>query len=139
MKIKNNENAEAVLMTRSLSLLGYVAGLFQDHGRKPLSERATRIRDFVRAEMRLKNPHDSKDHESSCAHQYYLVEMMGEEPLEDATVEEIAYEIRDGGYSGELTETAVTHTNRLLTDELCCCPRRPIRASSDKGQRGGGR
>ena len=119
MKIKNNENAEAVLMTRTLALLGYVAGLFQDHGRKPLSIRALRIRDFVRAEMRRKNPHDSKDHASSCTHQYFLVEMLGEEPLEGATVEEIAWELRTrSDYCGDLTETAVTHTNRLLTDEL---------------------
>jgi hypothetical protein len=61
---------ESVLMTRTLSLLGYIDGLFQDHGRKPLSKRATAIRDFIRSEMQQKNPYDNEN-QAACYPESY--------------------------------------------------------------------
>ena len=109
---------EAVLMTRTLSLLGYIDGLFQDHGRKPLSERATAIRDFVRAEMQKVNPYNTQDHEQCYTHQFVLVEVLGEEALQHASLNDVAYHITEGHFSGEMSETQVTYTDRKLTDEL---------------------
>lgn len=108
---------EAVLMTRTLSLLGYIDGLFQDHGRKPLSKRATAIRDFVRAEMQQKNPYNNEN-QTACTHQYVLVEVLGADELYNPSLSKLDYHIKEGDFSGEVSETQVTHTDRRLTDEL---------------------
>ena len=109
---------EAVLMTRTLSLLSYVDGLFQDHGRQPLSERAVAIRDFVRNEMQKKNPYNNENKAACCTHQYVLVEVLGEEVLDVPTLSDVHYHITEGHFSGDVSETVVTYTDRRLTDEL---------------------
>jgi hypothetical protein len=116
--INQSSMDEAVIMTRTLSLLGYIDGLFQDHGRKPLSKRATAIRDFVRTEMQQKNPYDNENQAACCTHQYVLVEVLGEEVLDDPNLSNLNYHITEGHFSGELSETQVTYTDRRLTDEL---------------------
>lgn len=117
--IKQNEMDEAALMTRALSLLGYIGGLFQDHGRKPLSERAEAIKEFVRQQTAQGNPYDHRDTTDKClAHEFKLVEVLGEEPLQTDAPEQIAYAISHGEFSGEISSSAVTWVTRAVMDEL---------------------
>lgn len=108
---------EAVLMTRALSLLGYIHGLFQDHGNLPLSERARCLRERVRKEI-LNNPYNTNDPDKGYYHQYFLVEVLGEEVLNIDDLSDLHHAITDGHFSGDVSTTDVTWTNRALTDEL---------------------
>lgn len=116
--ISQDSMDEAVLMTRTLSLLQYIDSMFQDHGNKPLSLRAIAVRDFIREEMRRGNPHDEKAKDACCFHQFFLVEVLGEDALMHPSLADLHYHITDGHYSGEVTETNATYMNRSLTDEM---------------------
>jgi hypothetical protein len=115
--IKQNEMDESVLMTRALSLFGYIDALFQDHGRKPLSERALAIREFIRKELKS-NPYNTKDPEKGYYHQFFLTEVLGEEVLQASNLTELHESITDGHFSGETGQSPITWTNKALTEEL---------------------
>ena len=109
---------ESVLMTRTLSLLGYIHAMFQDHGNKPLSARAQVIKDFITNEMSQGNPYDMNDPDKGYPHQYFLTETVGPEVLHIDNLADLHHAVTSGRFSGETNETRVTWTNRELTDEL---------------------
>lgn len=109
---------EAVLMTRTLALLGYIEAMFQDHGDKPLSRRAQGIKTFLQREMKKGNPYNTNDPDKGYYHQITLVEVLGEEVLHCDNLADLDYAITDGHFSGEVSHTGITWTSRELTDEL---------------------
>jgi hypothetical protein len=115
--IKQNEMDESVLMTRALSLLGYIDSLFQDHGRKPLSERALGLREYIRKELKH-NPYNTNDPEKGYYHQFFLTEVLGEEVLHVANLSELHMSITEGHFGGETGQSPITWTNKALTEEL---------------------
>lgn len=115
--IKQNEMDESVLMTRALSLLGYIDSLFQDHGKKPLSQRAIAMREYIRKEL-SQNPYNTNDPETGYYHQFFLTEVLGEEVLHVTNLVDLHECITDGHFSGETGQSPITWTNKALTEEL---------------------
>lgn len=108
---------ESVLMTRALSLLGYIDSLFQDHGRRPLSERAISLREYIRKEIK-NNPYNTNDPEKGYYHQFFLTEVLGEEVLHVTNLIDLHEMITNDNFSGETGQSPITWTNKALTEEI---------------------